>query len=59
MPLPTRFEHGADGIIHADELVILPDNLSQPALVLGKQRVVLHQIEQTRRLAEPAQHHLK
>ena len=59
MPLPTRFEHGADGIIHADELVILPDNLSQPALMLGEQRVVLHQIEQTRRLAQPAQHHLK
>ena len=59
MPLPTRFEHGTDGIIHADELVILPDNLSQPALMLGEQRVVLHQIEQTRRLAQPAQHHLK
>ena len=40
------FEHRANRVVHADELMVLPDDLGQSTLVLGEQRVVLCQIEQ-------------
>ena len=53
------FQHRGDGVVHAEELVVLAENLDQPGLVLGEQREVLHQIEQARRVAGAAQHHLQ
>src|SRR5487761_2303992 len=46
MAFLPRLERSADGIVHADELMVLPDDFCQPALVLRKQRVILHQVEQ-------------
>ena len=48
--LETRF---------SNRLVILPDDLHQPSLVLREQREILHQVEQLRPVARPAQHHLQ
>ena len=39
--------------------VILPDDLHQAGLVLREQREVLHQVEQARLVARPANHHLQ
>ena len=46
VPQRACSEHRGDGVVHAEELVILTDDLDQPGLVLGEQREVLHQIEQ-------------
>ena len=43
----------------AEELVILPDDLHQPGLVLREQREILHQVEQARPVARPAQHYFQ
>ena len=59
MPQLARFEHRGDGVVHAEELVILPDDFHQPRLVLREQREILHQVEQARPVARPAQHHLQ
>lgn len=53
------FEHRGDGVVYAEELVVLADDLHQPGLVFGEQREVLHQIEQAAALAGAAQHHLQ
>ena len=60
-PVPgfARFEHRGDGVVHAEELVILPDDFHQPGLMLREQREILHQVEQPRLVARPAQHHLQ
>jgi hypothetical protein len=55
----ARFEHRGDGVIDAEELVVLADDLDQPGLVLGKQREVLDQIEQAGGVAGAAQHHFQ
>jgi len=39
-------QHRGDGVVDAEELVVLTENLDQPALVLREQREVLHQVEQ-------------
>ena len=41
-------EHRGDGIVDAEELVVLADDLHQSGLVLGEEREVLHHIEQSR-----------
>ena len=39
--------------------MILPNDFHQPGLVLREQREILHQVEQPRAVARPAQHHLQ
>ena len=39
--------------------MILPNDFHQPGLVLREQREILHQVEQSRPVARPAQHHLQ
>jgi hypothetical protein len=48
-----------DGVVDAEELVVLADDLDQPGLVLGEQREVLDQIEQAGAVAGAAQHHFQ
>ena len=57
--LLARGHHRRDGVVHAQHLVVLPDHLHQPGLVLGKQREVLHQVQQAGGVAGAAQHHLQ
>ena len=54
----ARLQHGTDGVVHADELVVLSEDFGQPALVFRKQCEIFHQVEQARRLAQATQHHL-
>jgi hypothetical protein len=53
------FEHLANGVIDAEELVVLADDLDQPGLVFREQREVLDQIEQAGAVAGAAQHHFE
>ncbi|MNJ33642.1 hypothetical protein D3C77_283290 [compost metagenome] len=55
----ARFQHRGDGIVHAEKLVVLPNDFNQPGLVFGKQGEVLHQIQQAARVACPPQHHFQ
>jgi hypothetical protein len=55
----ARLQHRGDGVIDAEELVVLADDLDQPGLVFGKQREVLDQIEQAAAVAGAAQHHFQ
>ena len=55
----ARFQRRGDGVVHAEELMILPKDLHQPGFVLGEKGEILHQIEQPRFVASPAQHHLQ
>ena len=55
----ARLQTGGDGIVHAEELMVLPHDLHQPGLVLGEENKVLHQIEQARLVAGAADHHLQ
>ncbi len=41
-------QHRGDGVVHAEKLVVLAEDLYKPGLVLGEQREVLHQVEQAR-----------
>ena len=41
----ARVEHRGDGVVDAEVLVVLADDLHQPGLVFGEQREVLHQIK--------------
>ncbi|MCI0536149.1 MAG: hypothetical protein L0Z50_13065 [Verrucomicrobiales bacterium] len=41
MPQLARGEHRGDGVVHARELVILPDYFHQPGLGLREQRLPL------------------
>ena len=52
-------QHRGDGVVDAEELVVLAENLDQPGLVLGEQREVLDQIEQAGAVASAAQHHFQ
>ncbi len=53
------FEHRGNGVVYAEELVVLPEHLHQPRFVLGEQREVFDQVEQARTIAGAAQHHLQ
>ena len=59
VPRRPRRQRRADRVVHAEVLMVLRDGFDQPALVLGKEREVLDEIQQPRRLAQPAQHHLQ
>jgi len=50
----ARFEHRGDGVVHAEKLVVLADDLDQPGLVFGKQREIFGQIEQAGAVAGAA-----
>ena len=50
------FQHGGDGIVYTQELVVLRNDFDQPCLVLGKQREVFHQIQQAGAVTGAAQH---
>jgi hypothetical protein len=55
----ARFEHRSNRIVDAEELVVLPEDLHEPGLVLGEEREVLDQIEKARSIARAAQHHFE
>ena len=59
MALLAGFQHGSDGIVHAQELVVLPQYLDQACLVFGKKGEVFHQIQQAVLGAGAAQHHFQ
>ena len=52
--LLTRLQHRGDGVVYAEKLVILADDLHQPGLVLREQREILHQVEQPGPVASAA-----
>jgi hypothetical protein len=55
----ARLHRGDDGVIDAEELVILAENFGEPRLVLGEEREVFDQVEETGRLARAAKHDLQ
>ena len=59
VPQLARFEHRGNRVVHPKKLVVLPENLRHPGLVLREQREVLYQIKQPRTVARAAQHHLQ
>ena len=59
VPALPGLQHGGDGIVHAEELVVLRQHLHQRRLVLGEQGEVLHQIQQPGWLAGAPQHHFQ
>src|SRR5581483_1846625 len=56
--LPRR-QRRTNRIVHAEILVVLRDGFDQPALVPGKEREILDEVQQPRRLAQTAQHDLQ
>jgi hypothetical protein len=50
--LGARLQHGGDGVVDAEELVVLADDLDQPGLVLGEEGEVLHEVEQAGALSQ-------
>ena len=50
---------GCDGVIDAEELVVLSDLLDEPAAYFFKDREVLDDVEEPRRLADAAQNSFK
>src|SRR6267142_3741983 len=51
VPSGASLERGRDCVVHAEKLMILPDDLYEPGLVLGIERKILNQIQQTRFVA--------
>jgi len=52
-------KHRGDGVIDAQELVILADNLDQAGLVLGEQCEVFDQVQQPHLFACAANHYFQ
>lgn len=50
------FEHRSDGVVDAEELMVLTEDFYQPSFVLGEQSEILDQIEQAAAVAGPSQH---
>src|SRR5450755_3568127 len=53
------FQHRGNGVVNAQILVVLADNLDQFGLLLREHREVLYQVEQPHLVARPANHHLQ
>src|SRR6476646_10566766 len=59
MPFFPRAKGGRDGIVDAQDLVILRNNLDQTGAALREEREVLDQIEQALRITGAAEHYLE
>src|SRR5262249_9282007 len=59
MSCRPRRKRRPDGIVHTQILVVLSNGLYQSALVLGKESEFLDEVQQPRRLTEPANHHFQ
>ena len=55
----ARSQRRPDGVVHAEELVVLAEHLREPGLVLGEQGEARDKIEKARFLACPAQQDLE
>jgi hypothetical protein len=55
MPPAASLQGGGDGVVDAQELVVLGNDLHQPALAVCEQGEVLDVVEQALRLAGAAQ----
>jgi hypothetical protein len=56
MPGLAGRQHGGDGVVDAEELVILSEDFHNAGLVLRKQREVFHEVEQPVLVAGSANH---
>ena len=59
MPERARLQHGRNGVVDAEVLMILPEDFDQPRFVLREQGEVLHQVYQAAFLADATNHHVQ